>query len=116
MYAMTWGTVELESEVEAWLRSLNSTEFGHAAFYIDLLADRGPLLDEPYSRQLGGKLRELRFYLGRDRRRVSYYLATGQRAVLLTVFRKQQGREQAEIERARRAMNMCVLEGHTAEG
>lgn len=116
MYAMTWGTVELEPEVEAWLRSLSPTEFGHVAFYIDLLAERGPLLDEPYSRQLGGKLRELRFYLSRERLRVSYYLATGQRAVLLTVFRKQQGREQAEIERAPRAMDTCTLEGHAAEG
>jgi hypothetical protein len=31
------------------------------AFYIDLLADQGPLLGEPYTRQLDGKLRELRF-------------------------------------------------------
>jgi len=76
--------------------------FGHVAFYIDLLAERGPLLDEPYTRQLGGNLRELRFYLGRERRRISYYLATGQRAVLLTVFGKQRARERAESERAHR--------------
>lgn len=112
---MAWGTVELEAEVEEWLLSLGPADFGHVAFYIELLAERGPLLDEPYSRQLGGKLRELRFYLGRDQQRISYYLGAGQRAVLLTVFRKQRGRERAEIERARRAMDRCIREGHTAE-
>lgn len=110
---MTWVSVELEPEVEEWLQSLSPAQFGHVAFYIDLLAERGPLLDEPYSRQLGGKLRELRFYLGRDHQRISYYLATGQRAILLTVFRKQRGRERAEIERAQRAMERCLREGHS---
>jgi hypothetical protein len=41
--------------------------FATAAFYVDLLAERGTLLGEPYTRQLDGKLRELRFRL--DRRR-----------------------------------------------
>lgn len=50
IYAMTWGTVELEPEVEEWLLSLSDADFGHAAFYVDLLADRGPLLDEPYTK------------------------------------------------------------------
>lgn len=108
--------VELEPEVEEWLLSLSPADFGHVAFYIDLLAERGPLLDEPYSRQIGGKLRELRFYLSRDRQRISYYLAAGPRAVLLTVFRKQRARERAEIERAKQAMDRCVSEGHEAEG
>jgi len=112
---MAWGTVELEPDVEEWLLSLSSADFGHVAFYIDLLAERGPLLDEPYGKQLRGKLRELRFWLGRDRQRISYYLASGQRAILLTVFQKQRARERAEIERAVRAMERCVLEGHTAE-
>jgi hypothetical protein len=115
IYAVAWGTVELEPEVEDWLLSLNLADFGHVAFYIDLLAERGPLLDEPYSRQLSGKLRELRFYVGREQRRVSYYLATNQRAILLTVFRKQRGRERAEVERAQHAMERCIHEGHTAE-
>ncbi len=115
IYAMASGTVELEPEVEEWLLSLSLVDFGHVAFYIALRAERGPLLDEPYTRQLGGKLRELHFYLGRDQRRISYYLATGQRAVLLTVFGKQRPRERAEVERARRTMERCVWEGHSAE-
>lgn len=112
---MSWGSVELEPEVELWLAELGDEEFGQAAFYIDLLAERGVHLDEPYTRQLRGKLRELRFYMGRERWRVSYFIATGRRIILLTVFSKKQRRVQAEVRRAVRAMARCVRDGHTAE-
>src|SRR5688572_8665812 len=67
--------VESEPEVEEWLDGLSDDEFGHVEFYVDLLAERGRALREPYTRQLDGKLRELRFYLGRTRQRISYYHA-----------------------------------------
>jgi len=54
---MPWGTVELEPEVRDWLESLPAKYFATAAFYVDLVADQGPLLGEPYTRQLDGKLR-----------------------------------------------------------
>ncbi|MBF6482399.1 type II toxin-antitoxin system RelE/ParE family toxin [Nocardia cyriacigeorgica] len=73
------------------------------------------LLGEPYTRQLRGKLRELRFYLTRDAVRITYWIAPGRRIILLTVFRKQRMREVAEIERAMRAMNRCIAEAHTVE-
>jgi ribosome-binding protein aMBF1 (putative translation factor) len=102
---VAWGTVELEAEVASWVEALPAREFGRVEFYIDLPAERGPLLDEPFTRQLRGKLRELRFYLGArgDAVRLSYFIASGRRIILLTVFRKQRRREQAEIERAYRA-------------
>ncbi|CAN5686350.1 hypothetical protein BH20ACT1_BH20ACT1_07980 [soil metagenome] len=49
------------------------------------------------------------------RQRISYYVASGRRIVLLTVFVKTQRQERAEIERASGAMQRCVEEGHTAE-
>lgn len=115
MTGMAWGSIEVEPEVEAWLLVLSEDDFGQAAFYVDLLAERGVHLGEPYTRQLRGKLRELRFYLGRQRYRISYYVATGQRIILLTVFRKTRQRERSEVDRADRAMKRCIAEGHTAE-
>ena len=112
---MTWGKVEVEPEVVLWLENLSDEQFGHTAFYIDLLQDQGVHLGEPYTRQLRGKLRELRFYAGRERVRVSYFVATGRRIVLLTVFRKTRQREEAEVNRAEKAMNRCIAEGHTVE-
>ncbi|MFC9892816.1 type II toxin-antitoxin system RelE/ParE family toxin [Nocardia sp. NPDC127579] len=112
---MGWGIVELEPEVGKWLNGLSSERFAHVAFYIDLLATNGPLLGEPYTRQLDGKLRELRFYLDGQAVRVSYWIAPRRRIILMTVFAKTQMRERAEIGRARRAMQRCVAEQHTAE-
>ena len=112
---MSWGIVEVEPEAREWLLGLTDEEFGHVAFYIDLLQEQGVHLDEPYTRQLRGKLRELRFHLGRERRRISYYIASERRIVLLTVFRKTKMREAGEVARAEAAMRRCVEEGHTAE-
>ncbi len=47
--------------------------------------------------------------------RVTYWIATGRRIVLLTVFVKSRMREEREIDRARRAVVRCEAEGHTAE-
>jgi hypothetical protein len=77
---MTWGTVELEAEVRAWLEALSTDLFARVAFYVDLLAEYGPLLGEPYTKQIDGKLRELRFWLDRDAMRISYWIASDRRS------------------------------------
>jgi phage-related protein len=79
---------------------------------IDLLADEGPLLSEPYTRQLDRNLRELRFHLDRQAVRITYWIASGRRIVLLTAFIKTRLREDREIERARRALARCIAEEH----
>ena len=112
---MTRGIVELQPEVREWLEELSAARFATAAVSIDLLAEYGPLLSEPHTRQLDGKLRELRFYLDGQAVRVTYWIASGQRIVLLTVFNKARMRESREIERARRALARCITEGHTAK-
>lgn len=73
-------------------------------------------MDEPHTRQLDGKLRELRFFLAGRPVRVTYWIASGRRIILLTVFAKTQRRERAEVDRARRAMEQCIREGHTTQG
>ena len=112
---MPWGTIELEPEVEDWLLSLTDDDFGQVERYVDLLADEGVHLGEPFTRQLRGKLRGLRFHLGRRQVRITYYIASGRRIVLLTVFAKTRQQERAEIDRACRAMQTCIIEGHTVE-
>lgn len=112
---MPWGSIEVEPEIEQWLESLPVAEFGQAAFHIDLLAERGVGLGEPYTKHLTGKLRELRFYVGGQAIRISYFIASGRRIILLTVFAKKRQRERGEVDRAARAMAKCIAEGHTAE-
>ncbi len=118
IFGMAWdGSVELESEVGTWLQALSPEEFATVETYIDLLAERGPLLDEPFTRQLEGKLRELRFRLSGRPWRITYFLPAGpgRRVVLLTVFVKSQRQERREIERGVRAMKTCIAEGHVVE-
>lgn len=112
---ITWGEVELEPEVRDWFEQLSGEERGHVAFYVDLLAGRGPLLSEPYTRQLSGKLRELRFYLSGRPTRVTYWIASGRRIILLTVFVKTRAREVGQVARAVEAMRVCVTERHVVE-
>lgn len=111
--AMDWGTIELEPEVRDWLEELSTAQFVTAMFYIDLLAEQGSLLGEPYTRQLDGKLRELRFHLDGNAVRVTYWIASGRRVILLTVFVKTRMREERQIDRARRALHRCITEAHT---
>lgn len=107
-----WGSVE---EVRDRIEGLSVTEFGHVAFYIDLLAERGALLSEPYTKQLDGKLRELRFYLGRSSMRLTYWIAPGRRIIFLTVFAKTRGRETGQVARAVAAMRRCIEANHIVE-
>ncbi|MFJ9840038.1 type II toxin-antitoxin system RelE/ParE family toxin [Kitasatospora sp. NPDC101155] len=112
---MTWGDVELEPEVQDWFYGLSYDDRETVTFYVDLLAVRGPLLGEPHGRQLDGKLRELRFHLNELDMRITYWIASGRRIILLTVFRKTRMRETAEVDRARRVLRRCVVEQHTAD-
>ena len=115
MGAMIWGEVELEPEVRDWYLALDDEEQGRVDFHIDRLALEGPLLDGPHTKQLVGKLRELRFHLGSRATRISYWIAPGRRIILLTVFVKTARQERRQIERAKRAMETCIAEEHTAE-
>jgi len=111
---MSWGEVELEPEVRDWYLALDEDGQARVRFHIDRLAELGVGLDQPHTRQLDGKLRELRFYLGGRPTRVTYWIAPGRRIILLTVFVKTHRREGAEIKRAQEAMDRCVAEAHTA--
>jgi hypothetical protein len=112
---MGWGQVELEPEVADWLDSLDDQRWAQALFHLDLLEERGALLGEPYTRPLSGKLRELRFYCGGERIRITYWIAPGRRIIALTVFAKTRMRESAEVSRAVRALARCQREGHTPD-
>lgn len=110
---MSWGEVELEPEVRDWYLALEETDQARVQFHVDRLAELGPLLDEPHTRQLDGKLRELRFFLLGRPTRVTYWIAPGRRIIFLTVFTKTQRQERREVRRAREAMARCMTEGHT---
>lgn len=97
-------TIEALEEVARWRDNLPVAKKAKVDAVIDLLAEMGERLPFPYQSQLDGKLRELRVQYAKEKDRVTYYPAKRRRMVLLTVFRKQQRKETAEIARAKRAM------------
>jgi hypothetical protein len=99
----------LETELSEWLKRLPARHLATVAFYLDLLAERGPLLRWPHVRQVDGKLRKLRFHLDGRAVRIIYWIAPGHRIVLLTVFMKAHVREQREIARARMILRRSQL-------
>jgi phage-related protein len=102
--------VEIEPEVRSWLTQLSDRDFGRADFLAGLLAEHAEDLGEPYTRHLGGKVRELRFHLLRQQTRVTSWLAPGRRVILLTVFRKTRSAETAEVARALQVQKICETE------
>jgi hypothetical protein len=95
---------ELEPEVRRWREGLDDRDFGRVDFLVGMLAE---LLGEPYSRHLGGKVRELRFRLLEQQTRVTYWLAANRRIVLLTVFHNTRSAEASEVERALEVQKTC---------
>ncbi|MGH8513382.1 MAG: type II toxin-antitoxin system RelE/ParE family toxin [Gammaproteobacteria bacterium] len=90
--------------VREWLEMLERTapkEYGVVTHQIDLLEEFGPILSEPHTKQLRGKLRELRA----GRWRVTYFMDPLRQIVLLTSFSKVGQRTPVrEVARAERAM------------
>ncbi|MEV0639646.1 type II toxin-antitoxin system RelE/ParE family toxin [Streptomyces sp. NPDC050619] len=99
-------TIEIEPEVRAWLEKLARADYRAVERSADRLATDGPALPFPLASHLGDGVRELRI----GAFRVTYWLAPGRRAVLLTVFRKTRMREADEVLRAQRAKKLCEAE------
>ncbi|MEV4329514.1 type II toxin-antitoxin system RelE/ParE family toxin [Streptomyces sp. NPDC049597] len=108
--------VEIEREVRLWLANLSPRDYLNVEDIVERLVDSPTTLGEPYSRHLGGAVRELRFDLGNDRDaiRIPYWLAPGRRIILLTVFRKSKLRESSEVARAKRAQATCAAQHEPA--
>ncbi|MCC9306397.1 type II toxin-antitoxin system RelE/ParE family toxin [Kitasatospora sp. RB6PN24] len=99
-------SIELEPEVRQWLEHCSMAEYRAAERFADRLAEEGGALPFPLASHLGGPVRGLRI----GAMRVTYWLAPGRRAVLLTVFRKTRTREAEQVERAHRAQKLCEAE------
>jgi phage-related protein len=99
--------VELEPEVTSWYLGLDHNDMDVAAVHVELLSEYGHLLRMPHSRPLGNGLFELRFNMGRQAWRMTYWYRPDGVIVLLTVFRKQRNNERVEVRRALTTLDRC---------
>ncbi|MFF4010960.1 type II toxin-antitoxin system RelE/ParE family toxin [Streptomyces sp. NPDC001717] len=107
--------MEIEPEVREWLDALPVAHYRAVERHADRLLDSPTTLGEPYSRHLDGPVRELRFILGAEAVRITYWLAPGRRIVLLTVFAKSRMREESQVQRALWKQKECESEHSAAE-
>ncbi|WP_167478072.1 type II toxin-antitoxin system RelE/ParE family toxin [Nocardia arthritidis] len=97
-----------EPEVVEFLYQLDPAGRAAADHRACLLAEQGPTLGEPYSRNLGDGVRELRFALSTSQQaRITYWFPGGPLIIMLTAFIKQRQREMREVERAKLARKLC---------
>ncbi len=69
--------------------------------YIDFLRDNKGILDEPYSKHIKGKIRELRVDFSQNKHRIFYIAVVGKKIILLHSFLKKTAKiPKQEITRA----------------
>ncbi len=56
--------------------------------YIEFLRENEGILDEPYSRHIKGKIRELRVDFSKNKHRIFYFAFIGKKIILLHAFLK----------------------------
>jgi phage-related protein len=77
---------------------------------VDLLSNYGVLLREPYTKQIRGKIRELRIKDNQGAVRILYFTYTGKRFILLHGFIKKTDKTPLrDIEIAEKRMNDFLL-------
>ena len=77
-----------ESPVEEYIDSLDIKEKAKVLKYIEFLREHKGVLDEPYSKHIKGKIRELRVDLSSKRHRIFYFTFVGKNIILLHAFLK----------------------------
>jgi len=95
-----------KSQVYQFIMALPIKDRAKVMKYIEVLRQSGGVLDEPLSRHIIGKIRELRVDFGRNRYRVFYFTFVNQNIILLHAFIKRtQTTPMQEINKAETAYN-----------
>ena len=77
--------------------------------YIEFLRERKGVLDEPYSKHIRGKLRELRVDFSKNRHRIFYFTFVDKNIILLHAFLKNSAQiPEAEIIKAESNLNRII--------
>ena len=102
--------------VRDYLSDLPTKERAKISKYIEFLRESYGVLDEPYSRHLRGKIRELRVDFGKNRHRICYFTLIGKNIILLHAFKKTTAKTpEPEINRALENFQLVINNKHLYE-
>ncbi|MFH1565524.1 MAG: type II toxin-antitoxin system RelE/ParE family toxin [bacterium] len=89
------------SPVLIYIDKLRNKEKAKVLKYIDFLRANKGVLDEPYSKHIKGKIRELRVDFSKNRHRIFYFTFVGKNIILLHAFLKKTPKTpESEIKKA----------------
>ncbi len=74
--------------VQDYIAGLGSKDKAKVLKYIDFLREHKGVLDEPYSKHIRGKVRELRVDFSSNRHRIFYFTFVNKNIILLHAFLK----------------------------
>ena len=101
-----------EKPVKKFLDGLNVKTKARVMRMIKILKDNGIQLREPYSKNLGDGIFELRIQQGNDRARVLYFFMQGNNIILTNGFmKKTQKTPKKELEKAKRYRKVFLEKG-----
>lgn len=96
--------------VQEYISCLPKKERAKIFKYIDFLAISKGYLDEPYSKHIMGKIRELRVDFSHNKHRIFYFTFVGRKIILLHSFLKKTSKTpQQEINRALQNLSDCEI-------
>ena len=92
-----------------YIEDLRKNDKAKVLKYINHLRENEGVLNEPYSRHITGKIRELRVDFGKNRHRIFYFTFIGKNIILLHVFLKKTAKTpESEIKRAEENYNNII--------
>ena len=98
------------SPVLDYIEALNDKEKAKVLKYIEFLREHKGVLDEPYSKHIQGKIRELRVDFAKHRHRIFYFTFIGKNIILLNAFLKKTSKTPiVEIKKAEHFFNTIVI-------
>jgi phage-related protein len=92
-----------------YLEKINKKERAKILKYVEFLKDNQGYLDEPYSKHIKGKIRELRIDFSKNRHRIFYFTFIKKTIILLHIFiKKTQKTPVKEIKKAEKNLNNVI--------
>ena len=102
--------------VKEYIWQLDIKQRAKIAKYIKLLKISQGYLDEPYSRHIAGKIRELRVDIKRNRNRIFYFTFIGKNIILLHAFLKKTNKTPLqEITKAEQNYHQFIINNESYE-
>jgi len=104
-----WDKKNGKSEVREYIYNLNNKEQTKILKYVEFLRANKGVLNEPYSRHIKEKIRELRVDFSNNRHRIFYFTFINKNIILLSVFLKKTAKTPlSEIKKAEQNYNNVI--------